>query len=129
MSGICGRCGGGRAPSAAQTPCPGFAASVPAQRLVALSEIGTIVCVQLGGRQWWVQYEESSHGAVAGKNIHNKLLLPKSPSMRLWAGGFFPERCAHPYSERAQVAQCAGDRAREGLGDELCRKRRLNSDY
>ena len=30
----CGRCGGGRAPSAAQTPCPGFAASVPAQRLV-----------------------------------------------------------------------------------------------
>ena len=28
--------------------------------------------------------------------------------MRLWAGGGFPDRCAHSYSERAQVAQCAG---------------------
>ena len=88
----CGRCGGGRAPSAAQSPCPGFAASVPAQRLVALREIGTIVCARLGGRHWWVQCEESSDGAVA---LTNRLLCA------CVAGTGFPERCAHPYSERA----------------------------
>jgi len=52
----------------------------------------------------------------------------KSPSMRLWAGAGFPEHRAHPYTPSGrQVAQCAGSGA--GMPcDELCRKRRLNSD-
>ena len=114
----CGRCGGGRAPSAAQSPCPGFAASVPAQRLEALREIGTIVCAPLGGRQWWVQCEESSHGAVA---LTNRLLCACGPER------VFPSIVHTPTPSGRQVAQCAGSGAGRPC-DELCRKRRLNSD-
>ena len=114
----CGRCGGGRAPSAAQSPCPGFAASVPAQRLVALREIGTIVCARLGGRHWWVQCEESSHGAVA---LTNRLLCACGPER------VFPSIVHTPTPSGRQVAQCAGSGAGRPC-DELCRKRRLNSD-
>ena len=114
----CGRCGGGRAPSAAQTPCPGFAASVPAQRLVALSEICKIVCARLGGRHWWVQCEESSHGAVA---LTNRLLCACGPER------VFPSIVHTPTPSGRQVAQCAGSGAGRPC-DELYRKRRLNSE-
>jgi hypothetical protein len=86
--------------------------------LVALSEIGTIVCITLGGRQWWVQYEESSHGAVAGKN---RLLCACGPER------VFPSIVHTPTPSGRQVAQCAGSGAGRPC-DELCRKRRLNSD-
>ena len=92
--------------------------SVPAQRLVALREIGKIVCITNRGRQWSVQYEESSQGAVA---LTNRLLCACGPER------VFPSIVHTLTPSGRQVAQCAGS----GVGrpcDELCRKRRLNSD-
>ena len=56
---------------AAHTPCPGFAASAPAQRLVALSEIGTNVCLPNRGRQWWVQRQKLDLKGGRGGVLHS----------------------------------------------------------
>ena len=46
----------------------------------------------------------------------------------LWAGAGFPEHRAHPYSERAAGRSVCGIGRGKRPCDELCRKRRLNSD-
>ena len=91
---------------------------VPKKRVVSLRTGCCSSPKSSGLRHWSVQYEESSHGAVA---LTNRLLCACGPER------VFPSIVHTLTPSGRQVAQCAGS----GVGrpcDELCRKRRLNSD-